>query len=219
MHAQDPCGGAAANLVVALSVAAANCAPVVAAIARQIVTELSTLTVTPAASDGDGDTLSWTGSALPLGATVAPSTGVFTWTPMLGTAGTYTGLTLTAVDGHGGSAARSFDVTVQMNTTGIDVRFLPAPTSLRIAEAVPNPFADHVTFVIGMPHAARGTVSMWNAAGQQVATWAARPFLAGYNPFVWDGRDMHGSRLPAGSYMVRIDAGDAHSSRSVVLVH
>ena len=217
LRAQDPCGGAATTTV-ALSIAVANCAPVLAAIPPQTVTELSTLTVTPAASDGDGDTLRWTGSALPSGATVAPTTGVFTWTPMLGTAGTYPGVTLTATDGHGGTAARSFDVTVQMNTTGIDVRFLPAPTSLRIAEAVPNPFADHVTFVIGTPHAARGTVSVWNAAGQQVATWAARAFLAGYNPFVWDGRDMHGTRLPAGVYLVRIATATEQASQRVTIV-
>ncbi len=217
LRAQDACG-ASATTDVALSIAPANCAPVVAAIPAQTVTELSTLTVTPSASDPDGDTLRWTGSALPMGATVDPASGVFLWTPMLGTAGTYTGLTLTAHDGHGGSTAQAFDVTVLLNTTGIDVRFLPAPTALRIAEAVPNPFASQVTFVIGIPRAVDGTVSVWNAAGQQVATWPARRFLAGYNPFVWDGRDARGARLPGGVYLVRIEAGGARASHRVTLV-
>ncbi len=217
LQAADPCG-AAAQITVALNIAAANCAPEIAAIAPQIVTELGTLTVTPAASDGDGDALAWTGGNLPLGAVVDPVTGEFAWTPMLGAAGSYSGITLTADDGHGGVTSRSFDVTVTLNATGIDVRFLPAPASLRIAEAVPNPFVDKTTFIIGMPRAARGVVSVWNAKGQRIAVWPARTFLAGYNPFVWDGRDLSGRRVPGGVYLVRVESEAAFAMQRVTLV-
>ena len=56
-----------------------NRAPVLAAIGNKTVAENATLTITPSASDPDGDTLTYTTDALPAGATFLG--GVFSWTP------------------------------------------------------------------------------------------------------------------------------------------
>ncbi|PYI87545.1 MAG: hypothetical protein DME26_05830, partial [Verrucomicrobia bacterium] len=61
-----------------------NTAPVLAAIANQTINEGSTLTVTAGASDADvpANTLIYSlDSGAPAGASIHPSTGVFTWTP------------------------------------------------------------------------------------------------------------------------------------------
>ena len=56
-----------------------NDAPVLTPIGAKTVAENATLTITPAGTDVDGDTLTYTTGALPTGATFAG--GVFTWTP------------------------------------------------------------------------------------------------------------------------------------------
>src|SRR5262249_5583882 len=60
-----------------------NIAPVLAAIPNQTVNEGSALTLTATATDGDvpADTLTFSLLSPPAGASIHPSTGVFTWTP------------------------------------------------------------------------------------------------------------------------------------------
>lgn len=67
---------------VTITVTAVNDAPLLALIGPQIVANTDTLTLTPSASDVDGDTLSWTlGAGAPAGATIDPATGAFSWAP------------------------------------------------------------------------------------------------------------------------------------------
>ena len=53
-----------------------------------------TLVVTPAASDPDGDGLTWSAANLPAGAAFDPVHGVLTWATTPAQAGTYAGVTL-----------------------------------------------------------------------------------------------------------------------------
>lgn len=105
----DSAEGSAAFSITVLNV---NRPPTVAPIASQTVSEGALLIVTPTGSDGDGDVLTWTGSGLPSGATVTATSGIFTWTPGFSDAGSYSGVTITASDGLGGSASSSFVITV-----------------------------------------------------------------------------------------------------------
>ncbi len=89
-----------------------NRPPVVAAVPNQTVPEGTLLTVTPSASDPDGDTVTWSGTGLPLGASLAPATGVVTWTPDYTQAGVYGSLALWADDGHGGTDSAAVWITV-----------------------------------------------------------------------------------------------------------
>ncbi len=93
-------------------IGAGNLAPAVQSLADVSLDEASTLVVTPSASDGDGDALTWSGASLPVGAWVDPATGVLTWETAYADAGTYPGVTLTATDAYGGSASASFTITV-----------------------------------------------------------------------------------------------------------
>ena len=60
----------AASETITITVTNTNRAPVLAAIGNKTVAENATLTITPSASDADGDTLTYTTGALPAGATV-----------------------------------------------------------------------------------------------------------------------------------------------------
>jgi hypothetical protein len=136
-----------------ITVANVNAPPMVASIANQIVAENTLLTVTPSASDPDGDALTWSGSNLPTGASMNASTGVFTWTPDFAQAGSYSAVTLTADDGNGGTASQAFDITVT------DVNRPPA-----IASIPPQTVAENVLLVV-TPSAVDpdGDVLTWTA--------------------------------------------------------
>ncbi|MDO8528058.1 MAG: putative Ig domain-containing protein [Deltaproteobacteria bacterium] len=89
----------------------ANRPPVMDAISNQTINENQLLTVTPRASDPDGQTLNFSGNNLPRGAVVNPTTGVLTWTPGFDQAGSYPNVGITASDGSL-SVTQRFSITV-----------------------------------------------------------------------------------------------------------
>jgi hypothetical protein len=78
------------------------------------VAENSTLTFTISASDADGDTLTYSASNLPSGASFNTTTRVFTWTPGYTQAGTYSGVRFTVSDG---SLTDYEDITITVTNT------------------------------------------------------------------------------------------------------
>jgi VCBS repeat-containing protein len=66
---------------ISITVAAVNDAPVLAAIGAKSVNELSQLAFTATATDIEGDTLTYSLTGAPSGASISPSSGAFTWTP------------------------------------------------------------------------------------------------------------------------------------------
>ncbi|WP_020676373.1 fibronectin type III domain-containing protein [Geopsychrobacter electrodiphilus] len=75
-----------------------NLPPILAAIGNKIVTENSTLNFTISASDPDGNSLTYSVTGLPAGASFNPTTHAFSWTPNTSQAGSYS-LTFSANDG------------------------------------------------------------------------------------------------------------------------
>ncbi len=117
--ATDNAGGTG-NATFSLTVTNVNRAPVVDPIADVTAAEGDLVTVTPSATDPDGDPLTWSGSNLPAGATVDAGTGVLSWQTQSGDAGTYSGVTLTASDGSLSSSA-SFTITITAPANGAPV--------------------------------------------------------------------------------------------------
>ena len=104
------------------TVVPANAAPVLNPIPNQTVDELSTLTFTAGATDGDipANTLTYGLSGEPAGASINPATGVFSWTPTEAQGpGTYT-FNVTVSDGNGGEDS-------QVVTTDVNDSISPSP--------------------------------------------------------------------------------------------
>ena len=81
-----------------VTVAAANNAPVLSSIGNKSVDEGSLLEFTVSATDADGDTLTYSASNIPTGASFNASTKTFSWAPAYDKAGTYN-VTFTVSDG------------------------------------------------------------------------------------------------------------------------
>ncbi|MBU3110063.1 putative Ig domain-containing protein [Clostridium lacusfryxellense] len=79
--------------------AVTNHAPVLNTIGSKSVVAASALTFTVSATDADSDTLTYSASGLPTGATFNTSTKTFTWTPTISQVGSYTP-TFTVSDGQ-----------------------------------------------------------------------------------------------------------------------
>ncbi len=99
----DGNGGATAPLSASttflLRIRATNTAPVLSPVGDQTASEGTPFTLQLAATDAEGDGVSYTASGLPQGATLDVRSGLLTWTPAFGQAGAYP-LTLSATDGE-----------------------------------------------------------------------------------------------------------------------
>jgi Putative Ig domain len=85
-------------------------------------------TFQPAASDPNGDALSFTAMNLPAWATLDPATGKISGTPMSADVGTYTGIVISASDGHTSVALPAFSITVTETGSGTAMLSWMPPT-------------------------------------------------------------------------------------------
>ena len=125
--------GATADTTFTITVTESNSAPALAVIAAQTVVESTLLTVTASATDADlpADTLTYSLVTAPTGATINPSTGVFTWTPGEADGPGTHNVTVRVSDGNGGTAETSFTITVTDRTPPRCSRRLPPRPSSR----------------------------------------------------------------------------------------
>jgi hypothetical protein len=56
-----------------------------------------------------------------------------------------------------------------------------------------------------------------NLAGREVAVLPERSLQAGLNTLLWDGRSSHGTAVPAGRYLVKVQALGAEGAKATVL--
>src|SRR5205085_2240638 len=82
-----------------IAIANANAPQRLAPFGTQRASEGSLLTFTVAATDADGDALTYSASGLPAGASFDPASKTFSWTPGFDQAGSYPGVTFTVTDG------------------------------------------------------------------------------------------------------------------------
>ena len=107
---------------------------------------------------------------------------------------------------------------------------LPAPTAVReergaalpqafaLGQNYPNPFNSETVIEFALPAAVEIELTVFNLAGQRVATLAQGHRAAGSYILRWDGRDEQGRRLASGVYLYRLQAGDQTEARKLLLL-
>ncbi len=101
-----------------------NSQPSLEPIVSQVAFEGSQLGFTASAVDPDNDTLTYSATGLPSGATLDPVTGAFSWTPTYEQAGTYD-VTLTVTDDGDPALSDSETVTITVNNTNQSPELTP----------------------------------------------------------------------------------------------
>ena len=127
-----------------LDITPVNDAPVLAAIGNQTVNEGTTLTFTATATDADvpANTLTYSLSGAPTGATINATTGVFSWTPTEAQGPGSFSFDVIVSDGSGGTDSETITVTVsEVNVAPI----LAAIGNQTIAEGSPLTFTASAT--------------------------------------------------------------------------
>jgi len=71
----------------------------------------------------------------------------------------------------------------------------------------PSPFDDRTFVQFDLPSPAGARLDVFDVSGRRVRTLFHGRLAAGDYRFLWDGRDGHGERVPAGSYSLRLEAG------------
>jgi hypothetical protein len=80
----------------------------------------------------------------------------------------------------------------------------------------PNPAGGAVRFTLVVPEGSEARLRIFDLAGRLVHTRTVTP---GTTFAQWDGRTDDGQRLPAGTYIMKLDGSDAAVSHKVVLWH
>jgi hypothetical protein len=111
-----------------IEVTADNGAPTISGTPPTSAQEGQAYSFTPAASDPDGDTLTFSITGKPSWAAFSASTGALTGTPPAGSSGSYANIVISVSDGKVSASLPSFSITVQQAAMGSATLSWSAPT-------------------------------------------------------------------------------------------
>ena len=90
---------------------------------------------------------------------------------------------------------------------------LPVPDSWSLGQNYPNPFNPITTITFTLPETNHVRLSIFNLQGKKVEELVNGTRVAGYHEVIWDA-----SGLPCGIYFYKIEAGNYHSAKKMVLL-
>ena len=104
-------------------------------------------------------------------------------------------------------------------TTGSLSAVGPRASFGSLSANVPNPFNPRTEIRFNLPRTLPIRLTVHDLAGREVRVLANGQVMnAGQNGIFWDGRDKAGRQSPAGSYFVKLEAGNERSVRKIMLL-
>jgi hypothetical protein len=193
--------------VIDLRYLAANHAPELSMIGSKIVGEGQELKFIISAKDIDYDTLTYSASNLPPGASINDSTQTFSWTPKFNQSGIYESIHFQVSDG---SFTDSEDITITVRSkiavNDVSLTFFVYPP-------YPNPFNPIITFIVSVPQESQLDLSIYNITGQRVAKIADNKVKAGLYTFLWNAKGK-----PSGIYFCKARVENASDIKKILLL-
>jgi len=92
------------------------------------------------------------------------------------------------------------------------------PDAYSLNDAYPNPFNPETTIQFQLPQAGYSVLSVYNAAGQEVARLADERLETGVYQANWDGRDKSGQLVSSGVYMYTLKVGNFAETKRMTLL-
>jgi hypothetical protein len=98
--------------------------------------------------------------------------------------------------------------TVSVGAAAVDDRGI-APSAYVLQQNAPNPFNAQTTISFSLDRADHVTLTVYNVLGQQIITLVDEIREANQHKVVWDGIDAYGLPAASGTYLYRLEIGDA----------
>ena len=92
------------------------------------------------------------------------------------------------------------------------------PPTFGLNAIYPNPFRSHCTVTITTFGSEKVFLAIYDASGRKVNTLVNKTLVPGTHDFIWDGRDVHGSKVAAGVYIMNLLQAEFAESRKITLV-
>jgi hypothetical protein len=102
--------------------------------------------------------------------------------------------------------------------TGIEDNQPEMPRELALAQNYPNPFNMKTAISFYIPNTSTVKLDVYDILGQKVAQLYEGPKEAGYQQFIWDGRNANGNDVSSGKYFYRLQVGDKSLVKSMTLL-
>jgi hypothetical protein len=90
--------------------------------------------------------------------------------------------------------------------------------ALRIVAITPNPFGPRTTIAFELPRAGDGTLRVYDVGGRLVRTLWQGTLPAGAHRVTWEGLDAGARAVPAGIYLMRLEAGSGAARVAKVIL-
>jgi len=103
------------------------------------------------------------------------------------------------------------------NPTGASPSGSP-PKALVLGKPSPNPANPVTRIPYELPAASLVRIEIYDPAGRRVAELLNRVVSAGRWEVTWDGRDLHGARVPSGMWLVRMTAAGRALTQKILIV-
>lgn len=112
-----------------------------------------------------------------------------------------------------GAGSDTSTVSIVAVTTSTSINSSEIPAQFVLNQNYPNPFNPQTTIRFGLPVFSVVTLNVFDLLGRSVATLVDGSLPAGYHSIEFDG-----SRFASGIYFYKIDAGEFHQVRKMMLI-
>jgi hypothetical protein len=122
--------------------------------------------------------------------------------------------TIAFSDNPGGAA--TYTVSLGGKTAVDERRGAVIPRAIELRN-YPNPFNPSTTITFNLPAPGKGTLAIYNAAGQLVRTLVSGALAGGSHRFEWDAAADNGARVASGVYLGRLEVDGMVSQVKLIL--
>ena len=92
------------------------------------------------------------------------------------------------------------------------------PTAIKLNQNYPNPFNPSTEIVFSVPNRQHVVLQVFDTRGRVVRTLLDAEAGPGSRTVRWDGRNVNGNEVPSGMYFYRLESGDTHQVRKMLLI-
>ena len=102
-----------------------------------------------------------------------------------------------------------------VNITQVDNN---APLEFGLQAPYPNPFNPSTTISFSVPQTDHVELVVYNITGAKIHTLISDTVNSGHHTVIWDGKDMNGTQVAAGIYLIQMRCNTFNTTKKVMLM-